>query len=118
MTADGKLELSTSMRRLGVSINVAASILPINGRTMVSCVSRLPSRMRPRTTLSFFATYQISRSPGGISRETNLLGVYAYQISIGQNQFGVGAAVAIVMVLITLVLTMFYLRSMTRTEEL
>jgi N,N'-diacetylchitobiose transport system permease protein len=65
----------------------------------------------------FTQIYVLQRA-GGISRETNLLGVYAYQISIGQNQFGVGAAVAIVMVLITLVLTFFYLRSMTRTESL
>jgi N,N'-diacetylchitobiose transport system permease protein len=65
----------------------------------------------------FTQIYVLQRA-GGISRETNLLGVYAYQISIGQNQFGVGAAVAIVMVLITLVLTVFYLRSMTKAEEL
>jgi N,N'-diacetylchitobiose transport system permease protein len=65
----------------------------------------------------FTQIYVLQRA-GGISRETNLLGVYAYQISIGQNRFGIGAAVAIVMVLITLVLTLFYLRSMTRTEEL
>jgi N,N'-diacetylchitobiose transport system permease protein len=64
-----------------------------------------------------FTQVYVLQKAGGISRDTNLLGVYAYQISIGQNQFGVGAAVAIVMVLITLVLTVFYLRSMTRTEE-
>ena len=60
-----------------------------------------------------FTQIYVLQKAGGISRETNLLGVYAYQISIGQNQFGIGAAVAIVMVLITLVLTIFYLRSMT-----
>ncbi len=65
-----------------------------------------------------FTQIYVLQKAGGISRETNLLGVYAYQISIGQNQFGVGAAMAIVMVLITLVLTIFYLRSMTATEEL
>ena len=65
-----------------------------------------------------FTQIYVLQKAGGISRETNLLGVWAYQISIGQNQFGVGAAIAIVMVLITLVLTIFYLRSMTRTEEI
>jgi N,N'-diacetylchitobiose transport system permease protein len=65
-----------------------------------------------------FTQVYVLQKAGGISRETNLLGVYAYQISIGQNQFGIGAAVAIVMVVITLVLTLFYLRSMTRTEDL
>lgn len=65
----------------------------------------------------FTQIYVLQRA-GGISRETNLLGVWAYQISIGQNDFGTGAAIAILMVLITLVLTIFYLRSMMKTEEL
>lgn len=65
-----------------------------------------------------FTQIYVLQKAGGISRETNLLGVYAYQISIGQNQFGIGAAVAIVMVLITLAMTVFYLRSMTRSEVL
>ena len=34
-------------------------------------------------------------------RDTNLLGVYAYSISIGENRFDIGAAVAVVMVAIT-----------------
>lgn len=59
----------------------------------------------------FTQIYVLQRA-GGISRETNLLGVYAYRISIGENDFGVGAAVAIVMVAITVLLTIAYLRSM------
>jgi N,N'-diacetylchitobiose transport system permease protein len=65
----------------------------------------------------FTQVYVLQRA-GGITRDTNLLGVYAYRISIGANQFDKGAAVAIVMVLITVLMTMFYLRSMTRQEEL
>jgi N,N'-diacetylchitobiose transport system permease protein len=65
----------------------------------------------------FTQVYVLQRA-GGITRDTNLLGVYAYRISIGANQFDKGAAVAIVMVLITVLMTLFYLRSMTRQEEL
>lgn len=65
----------------------------------------------------FTQIYVLQRA-GGISRETNLLGVYAYRISIGENQFDTGAAIAIVMVLITVVLTVTYLRSMVRQNEL
>jgi N,N'-diacetylchitobiose transport system permease protein len=61
----------------------------------------------------FTQIYVLQRA-GGISRETNLLGVYAYRISIGENEFGVGAAVAIVMVTITVLLTITYLRAMLR----
>ena len=65
----------------------------------------------------FTQIYVLQRA-GGITRDTNLLGVYAYRISIGENEFDNGAAVAIVMVLITLLMTIFYLRSMVRQEEL
>lgn len=65
----------------------------------------------------FTQVYVLQRA-GGINRDTNLLGVYAYRISIGSSQFDKGAAVAIVMVLITVLMTLFYLRSMVRQEEL
>jgi N,N'-diacetylchitobiose transport system permease protein len=65
-----------------------------------------------------FTQIYVLQSAGGINRDTNVLGVYAYRISIGANQFDKGAAVAVVMVVITVLMTMFYLRSMTRLEEL
>jgi N,N'-diacetylchitobiose transport system permease protein len=65
----------------------------------------------------FTQVYVLQRA-GGISRDTNLLGVYAYRISIGENRFDIGAAIAIVMMLITLLLTITYLRSMVRQDEL
>ena len=66
-----------------------------------------------------FTQIYVLQQAGGISRDTNLLGVYAYRISIGQNDFDIGAAVAVVMMLITVLLTVAYLRSMivrTRTR--
>jgi N,N'-diacetylchitobiose transport system permease protein len=63
----------------------------------------------------FTQIYVLQRA-GGISRDTNLLGVYAYRISIGENDFDTGAAIAIVMVLITVVLTIGYLRAMLRED--
>ena len=65
----------------------------------------------------FTQIYVLQRA-GGITRDTNVLGVYAYRVAIGANDFGKGAAIAVVMVLITLLITLFYLRSMTRQEEL
>ena len=65
----------------------------------------------------FTQIYVLQRA-GGISRETNVLGIYAYRISIGENRFDVGAAVAVLMVLIVLALTAFYLRQMARQEDL
>jgi N,N'-diacetylchitobiose transport system permease protein len=64
----------------------------------------------------FTQIYVLQRA-GGITRDTNLLGVFAYRISIGENRFDIGAAVAIVMLLITALLTVAYLRAMLRQEE-
>jgi N,N'-diacetylchitobiose transport system permease protein len=65
-----------------------------------------------------FTQIYVLQKAGGITRDTNLLGVYAYRISIGEQRFDIGAAVAIVMVLITAVLTIVYLRAMVKQEEL
>jgi N,N'-diacetylchitobiose transport system permease protein len=65
-----------------------------------------------------FTQIYVLQKAGGIAEETNVLGVYAYRISIGENRFDTGAAVAIVMVLITLAITLVYLRQMARSEEL
>ena len=64
-----------------------------------------------------FTQIYVLQKAGGITRDTNLLGVYAYRISIGENRFDIGAAIAIVMVLITLLVTITYLRSMVRQDE-
>jgi N,N'-diacetylchitobiose transport system permease protein len=65
-----------------------------------------------------FTQIYVLQSAGGISRDTNVLGIYAYRISFGESRFDVGAAIAVVMVLIMLVLSLFYLRQMAKTEDL
>jgi N,N'-diacetylchitobiose transport system permease protein len=65
----------------------------------------------------FTQIYVLQRA-GGITRDTNLLGVYAYRTSFGNNSYDKGAAIAVIMVAITVLITLFYLRSMTRAEEL
>ena len=65
----------------------------------------------------FTQIYVLQRA-GGISRDTNLLGVYAYRTAIGGSEFDLGAAIAIVMVIITIALTIVYLREMARQEDL
>ena len=66
--------------------------------------------------LRVFTQIYVLQQAGGITRETNTLGVYAYRTSAGDD-FGRGAAIAIVMVGITLLATLFHLRQMFRQEE-
>jgi N,N'-diacetylchitobiose transport system permease protein len=65
-----------------------------------------------------FTQIYVLQNAGGITRDTNLLGVYAYRISIGEQRYDIGAAVAIVMVAITAILTIMYMRAMVRTEQI
>lgn len=64
-----------------------------------------------------FTPVYVLQAAGGSARDTNLIGVFAYRISIGENRFDVGAAVAVVMVVLTLALTAVYLRQMARQED-
>jgi N,N'-diacetylchitobiose transport system permease protein len=65
-----------------------------------------------------FTQIYVLQKAGGVTRDTNLLGVYSYNVMIGQNRYDVGAVIAIVMVLITVLLTLTYLRSMMRQDDL
>ncbi len=65
--------------------------------------------------LRVFTQIFVLQESGGLVRETNTLGVYAFRLSGSSS--GVAAAVAVVMVGITLLLTLVYLRQMFRQEE-
>jgi N,N'-diacetylchitobiose transport system permease protein len=65
-----------------------------------------------------FTQIYVLQAAGGIAKDTNLLGSYTYEVSIGQNRFDVGGAIAIAMVVLTLLFTGVYLRQMARQEDL
>ncbi len=65
----------------------------------------------------FTQIYVLQRA-GGISRDTNLLGVYTYQLSIGQSDYGAGAAAAVLMMVLMCILTLGYLRSMFKQDNI
>ena len=67
--------------------------------------------------LRVFTQVFVLQQAGGIVRDTNTLGVYAFRQG-GSGNYGLGAAVAVVMVAITLLLTLVHLRTMFRQEEL
>jgi N,N'-diacetylchitobiose transport system permease protein len=63
----------------------------------------------------FTQVYVITR--GGPQRSTLLLNIYTYTEGFGASRFGVASAAAVVSVLITLLLTLWYVRSMIRVGE-
>lgn len=64
--------------------------------------------------LRVFTQIYVLQQAGGLTRETNLLGTWAFRTS-GQH-FGEGAAIALVLVAITLSATLVYIRQMFRQE--
>ena len=54
---------------------------------------------------------------GGITEKTSTIGVYIYQVGVAQGRFDVGSTIAVLMVLIMLAASFFYVRQIVRQEE-
>ncbi len=64
-----------------------------------------------------FTQVFILQQAGGITSETNLLGIYAYRTSFAGNDFGAGAAMSVVMVVLLAGLSLFYVRRMIKEVD-
>lgn len=67
--------------------------------------------------LRVFTQIYVLQKAGGTTRDTNLLGTYIYRLGIGGGDFGMAAAVAIFMLVLTVLLTAPYVRAMLRQEN-
>lgn len=67
--------------------------------------------------LRVFAQIKLLQDAGSIPSETNLLGTYIYQLGISQSDFGMSAAVAIFVLLLTIGISFFYVRVLLRDED-
>lgn len=72
------------------------------------------------TIWDFKVFTQIYLMPGGngTNREVLNLGTWSYVSSFAQNRYGLGSAIAVMLTLVLLVITVVYLRSLFRQEEL
>ncbi|MGV8846887.1 carbohydrate ABC transporter permease [Tessaracoccus sp.] len=59
-----------------------------------------------------FTQVYLLQQAGGITSETNLISIHAYRTSFSGNDFGGGAAIAVVMVLVLMGFSVFYVRRM------
>lgn len=67
--------------------------------------------------LRVFTQIYTLQKAGGVSKDTNLLGTYVYTLGIKGGDFGMAAAAAMFMLLLTVVLTAPYVRMMLRQEK-
>ncbi len=73
------------------------------------------------TIWDFKVFAQVYLMPGGSgsNREVlNLGGVWSYVESFGQNRYGFGSAIAVLLTLVLLAITVVYVRTMLKEEEL
>lgn len=59
-----------------------------------------------------FTQVFILQKAGGIAKDTDLLGLFAYRVSFSANDFGKGAAIGVIMVLMLLIVSVFYIKRM------
>jgi N,N'-diacetylchitobiose transport system permease protein len=53
---------------------------------------------------------------GGITAKTSTIGVYIYQVGVAQGRFDTGSAIAVILVVVMLAASFFYVRRVI-TEE-
>lgn len=68
--------------------------------------------------LKVFTQIFVLQDAGGITRDTNLIGTYIYRLGIGEGQFGLAAAASWFILLITVALSLYYVRILIREEGL
>jgi N,N'-diacetylchitobiose transport system permease protein len=68
--------------------------------------------------LRVFTQIYILQKNGGITDQTNVLGTYIYQVGLAGGNYGVASATALIMLLITLVLTWRYVTQVLKQGDL
>jgi len=66
--------------------------------------------------LRVFTQIKMLQDAGGVANETNLLGTFIYQLGTGKGDFGMSSAVSVVMLLLTIALSWYYVRSLMKEE--
>ncbi|WP_029252442.1 carbohydrate ABC transporter permease [Paraoerskovia marina] len=55
---------------------------------------------------------------GGISEQTNTIGTYIYQVGMAQGHYGPASAIAVILVIIMMAISYYYVRQTLKEEEL
>ena len=64
-----------------------------------------------------FTQIYVMTNGGGVAGRNLVLNVYAYQQAFAASEYGLGAAIGVVMTVLLLVITLFYLRALRRSGE-
>jgi N,N'-diacetylchitobiose transport system permease protein len=64
-----------------------------------------------------FSQIYALQTVGGLAEETNTIGVYIFKVSIGAGDLGTGGAISVLLVVLILGLSAYYIRSLLKQEE-
>jgi N,N'-diacetylchitobiose transport system permease protein len=64
-----------------------------------------------------FPQIKALQTVGGIASETNTIGPYIYSVSVAGGNLGIGGAIAVILVVVMLALSAYYIRSTLRQDE-
>jgi N,N'-diacetylchitobiose transport system permease protein len=67
--------------------------------------------------LKVFTQIFVLQDAGGISRDTHLIGTYVYQLGIREGNFGLAAAAAGIILVLTVGVSLYYVRMLVRQED-
>ena len=68
--------------------------------------------------LRVFTQIKLLQDAGGVANETHLLGTYIYTLGTGTGDFGMASAVCILMLVLTMVISSYYVRSLMKEDVL
>ena len=68
--------------------------------------------------LRVFTQIYALQSIGGLAEQTNTLGVYIYRVSLGSGDFGAGGAISVIVVLLLVGISIFYVRRSIKEDDL
>jgi N,N'-diacetylchitobiose transport system permease protein len=67
--------------------------------------------------LRVFTQIKLLQDAGSVANETNLLGTYVYQLGTGKGDFGTASAVSVLILVLTVALSWYYVRSLMKEES-
>jgi len=67
--------------------------------------------------LRVFAQIYALQSIGGVRADTNTIGVYIYSVSMASGDLGAGGAISVILVIILLAISAYWIRTMLKQEE-
>jgi N,N'-diacetylchitobiose transport system permease protein len=67
--------------------------------------------------LRVFAQIYALQSIGGVRAETNTIGVYIYSVSMASGDLGAGGAISVILVILLLVISGYWIRTMLKEES-